>query len=396
MKTLNKLVLLILIISGFSLVSASVQSEFDAKASKKVKDFVLKHNIKLVGFDEVNKAVGKGIRKTAKALILDARPIKKYQINHIPTSLALPDTKFEKMYQDVLKGVAKNKEIITFCGGYKCVKSPKLALYLMEKGYTNVKVYAAGMPDWKSKSYGEMSIEVAKKMFDKGSAIFIDARPNMKFKKATITGSINIPDKKFDQYKDQLPKNMKKPLITFCGGYKCAKSHNVAKKLRKMGYKKVFVYSGGEPEWKKAKYPRAKGGATAVKVTKKSMTTNALKAGADTGSVDGNWFVANYKKLPKSVTIVNVMSKEEFNENSIPGSVNIHAEEMTPQQLLNAIPKKGEVVFYCGTGTRGMEAWGMLAEDLKYKGINRIKYLDANVECVKGECKFEVNEPLGV
>lgn len=396
MKTLKNMVLLILIISVFSLLNASVQSQFDAKASKKVKDFVAKNKIEVVGFDYVNKAVGKGIRKTAKALVLDARPLKKYQISHIPTALALPDTKFEKMYKDVLKGVAKEREIITYCGGFKCVKSPKLAVYLMKKGYTNVKVYAAGMPQWNKKSYGEMSIQVAKKMFDKGSAIFIDARPNMKFRKATIAGSINIPDKKFDKFKNQLPANMKKPLITFCGGYACAKSHKVAKKLKKMGYKKVFVYAGGEPEWKKAKYARAKGGAASKSMAKKAMSKSILKAGEDTGSIDGNWFVANYKKLPKSVTVINVMSKEEFEENAIPGSINIHSEEMTPQQLLNAIPKKGEIVFYCGTGTRGMEAWGMLAEDLKYKGIARIKYLDANVECVKGDCKFEVNEPLGV
>lgn len=396
MKTSQKLLLLILIISSFSFLHADAQATFEAKASAKVKEYVANHKLEIVDFDYVNNAVGKGLRKSATAIILDARPLKKYQISHIPSALALPDTKFQSMYESVMKGIAKDREIIAYCGGFACVKSPKLAVMLQEKGYKNVKVYAAGMPEWAKKRYVEMDMAVAKKMFDKQSAIFIDARPNLKFKKGTITGAISIPDRKFDEYKNQLPSDMKKPLITFCGGYTCHKSHVVAQKLREMGYEKVFVYAGGAPEWKKAQFPMAKGGETATANNTKAKTSGELKAGADTGSVDGKWFVANYKNLPSSVTIVNVMSKEEFASNKIPGSINIHAEEMTPQQLLNALPKEGEVLFYCGTGTRAMEAWGMLAEDLKYKGISRVKYLDANVECKDNQCTFKVNEPLGV
>ena len=396
MRTLQRLLLLILIISGYSFLQADAQTTFEAKASAKVKEFVAKHNLEIVDFDYVNQAVGKGLRKSATAVILDARPMKKYQISHIPSALALPDTKFDAMYASVMKGIAKDKEIIAYCGGFKCVKSPKLAVMLKDKGYKNVKVYAAGMPDWSKKHYVEMDISVAKKMFDKQSALFIDARPNMKFKKGTIKAAISIPDRKFEQYKNQLPTDMKQPLIVFCGGYACHKSHVVAQKLRDLGYQRVFVYAGGAPEWKKAKYPMVKGEATKKATVSKTKSTGILKAGADTGSVDGDWFVANYKKLSNTIAIVNVMSKEEFEANHIPGSINVHAEKLTPQQLLDALPKNKEIIFYCGTGTRAMEAWGMLAEELKYKGISRVKYLDANIECKNNQCQFEVNEPLGI
>ena len=33
------------------------------------------------------------------------------------------------------------------------------SLYLKEKGYTNVKMYLDGMPDWEKKNYGEITIE---------------------------------------------------------------------------------------------------------------------------------------------------------------------------------------------------------------------------------------------
>lgn len=130
-------------------------------------------------------------------------------------------------------------------------------------------------------------------------------------------------------------------------------------------------------------------------VTKEIKTF--LKKGEDTGTVDGEWFVQNYKKFPKKVILVNVMDADEFKVGHIPNSININAETMKPQELLNALPKEKEIIFYCGTGVRALEAWGILAEELKYKDIHRVFYLDANIKCnEKNKCSIEPNEPLGV
>jgi len=399
MKMLQKrlLVACLLVCGLFSFAQAGVQENFNKKASVKVKKVVEKNNLQIVGYNYVLKAIGDGTRKNAKSIILDARPMKKYQMSHIPSSLALPDTKFDNFYP-TLK-LDKSKEVIVYCGGFKCVKSPKLAVMLMKKGFKDVKVYAAGMPNWKSKNYVEISTNIAKALHKKKSALFIDARPWGKFAGSSIVGSLGVPDTKFKKLSKFMPHDKKAMIITFCGGYACHKSHSVANKLVAMGYKNVKVFAAGFPAWKKAKFPITGGMKKAKKVAKKAKSSNKsiIKAGEDTGTVDGEWFVKNYKKFPKSVTIVDVRGADDFASGHIQGAIHVHAEKMTPEQLLAAIPAKGNVIFVCGTGTRAMEARGFLEEDLKYKQINRIWYLDANIDCQKNnQCSIKPNEPLGI
>ena len=399
MKKLQKrlLIVCLAIFGMFSLVQADTVKDFNQKASVKVKKMVKKNNLEIVGYDYVLKVIKDGTRKNASSIILDARPMKKYQMAHIPSALALPDTKFDTLYPSLK--LDKNKEVIVYCGGFKCVKSPKLAVMLMKKGFKNIKVYAAGMPDWKSKNYVELDTNIAKALFDKKSALFIDARPWGKFAGSTIIGSLGVPDTKFDKLSKFMPHDKKAIIVTFCGGYACHKSHAVANKLVAMGYKNVKVLAAGFPVWKKAKYPITGGSKKAKSAAKKisKVQKGYVKPGEDTGTVDGDWFVKNYKSFPKSVTIVDVRGKDDFASGYIPNSINIHAEKMKPAELLKAIPKKGDVIFICGTGTRAMEARGFLEEDLKYKGIGRIWYLDANIECTKNNtCTIKPNEPLGI
>ena len=402
MKNIFKFAVILAVLAGISFAQpVALPSDFLTKASPKVKELVIKNNLEVVEYNHVLKAIGDGTRKNANSIIIDARPMKKYQIAHIPSALALPDTKFEMMYEQTLGKLAKSKEIIIYCGGYKCAKSPKLALMLMKKGHTDVKVYAAGMPEWKSKNYSEIDTNVAKAIFDKRSgALFIDARPYGKFMGSTITGSMGVPDTKFDAYAKFMPADKKAMIVTFCGGYACHKSHAIANKLIKMGYTNVKVYAAGFPEWKKAKYPITGGGAKAVaKTMKKDKMMSAsgiLKKGADTGTVDGEWFKANLPKLPKSVHLVDVRDTKDFKSGTLKGAINILTEKMKPEQIAKAIPQSGDVVFFCGTGTRAMEAREFLA-DMKYSELDRIWYFDAEVECDKNNnCKIKVNEPIGI
>ncbi len=395
------LIILLVVLTSSSVfaVSSVEQKRFDIQAAVSVKKIIKENNLEIVDYDYVLKAVDKGTRKSAKAVIIDARPLKKYQVSHIPSALLLTDTKFDSMYQTVLGKVDKSKEIIVYCGGYKCVKSPIVAVELLKKGHKNVKVYIAGMPQWKTKNYVEIDTNVAKAIFEKRNTLFIDARPWAKFFGSTIIGSLNTPDTKFDKYVGFMPANKKTPIVTFCGGYGCDKSHIVANKLRVLGYKNIKVLAAGFPAWKKAGYPTTGGN---VKATKKQATKKAkmsksgnLMLGADTGTVDGEWFIKNYKKLPKSVTLVDVRSKEDFNAGTLPGAINIYVGDKKAPQFVEALPKKGEVILFCGTGTRAIEGRGYI-EEMK-KDLDRVFYLDANIDCNKNnECKMEANEPIGI
>jgi rhodanese-related sulfurtransferase len=389
--------LMLVSLSGFAF--AGVEDDFAKKASDKVKKLVKKHNLTVVGFETVQQAIGNGTRKHAPSVIIDARPMKKYQMAHIPSALALPDSEIGTLYKEVLGSVDKSRELIVYCGGFKCAKSPKVAGILMKKGHKNVKVYAAGMPEWQSESYVELDTNVAKALFDKQSAaLFIDARPWKKFAGSTIVGSLGVPDPDFDNYAKFMPSEKNAPIITFCGGYACHKSHSVANKLLKLGYTNVKVYAAGFPAWKKAGHPITGSGAKVKTAEKKAAAVQKgfLKPGADKGSVDGEWFVKNYKTFPKSVTIVDTRDAKSYKAGHILGAINIPTDNIKPEALAKAIPQTGEVVFVCNTGTKAMESQDFLAK-IKYDRLDYVMYLDANVECdAKGNCKIEPNEPLGI
>jgi rhodanese-related sulfurtransferase len=303
------------------------------------------------------------------------------------------------MYKTFYGDVDKNKEIIVYCGGIKCTKSPKVAIELIKNGHKNVKVYINGMPEWNKKSYSEVDAKVAKVLFDAQAALFIDARPYGKFAQSTIIGSINVPDTKFEKFAKFMPIDKTAPIITFCGGYDCHKSHAVANKLVALGYTNVKVLASGFPYWQKRKYGVTGGGEVAAKKEMKKLgksKSGNIEQGYDKGTVDGDWFVKNYKNFPKSVTLVDVRAPEDFKKGTIAGAMNIQAEKMKPAEFAKVIPAEGDVVFFCGTGTRAMEAVDFLKE-AKSDRLDNAFYLDANIECDKSNnCNIKPNSPLGM
>lgn len=367
------------------------------KASPKVQKLIQKNKLEVVDFQYAKKAIGKGTKNSATAILVDARPEGKYVKSTIPSSINIPDTKFEQ-FAVQLKDTPKDKEILVFCGGWKCGKSPKVAAMLKKQGFTNVKLYQAGEPEWIKKSYKEVSLPVVKSAQAKNKALIIDARPYKKFLKETIPGSIGIPDTEMDKLVGRFPANKDEKIIAFCGGYKCAKSHKVAKKLVKMGYKNVAVYAGGLPQWKKAGLATTSAGskkaATAPVKEAAKFSKKGILLGSDEGTVDGEWFkkLILTDKVPSNVQIVDVTSAEEFKSGHFKGAINIPAGDISAKDLYAKLPKDKAVVFNCTAGGRSLEAWTLLYE--AKLDVSEIFYFDANIDCKGNDCKIEVNEPL--
>ena len=367
------------------------------KPSAKVQSMIKKFNLEMVDYDYAMKKVAKGTRNGAKALFIDARPAKKYMSGTIPSSLNIPDTEYAK-YVGQLKDVPKDKEILVYCGGWKCGKSPKVANMLNKDGFTNVKLYQAGEPEWKNKNYREVGLSIVKSAQAKNSAVIIDARPYKMFLKETIPGAIAIPDTKIDSLKGKFPVDKMQKVITFCGGYKCGKSHKVAKTLIGLGYKDVSVFAAGLPAWKKAGLATTKSASkVAPKVatpTKITMSKNGAKLGADEGSIDGDWLNAFIQKgnVPSFIQIVDVTDSDEFKTGHIKGAINIPAEKLSAKELLAKLPKGKTIVFNCTAGGRSIEAWSKI-NDAKMD-VSEIFYFDANIDCKGNDCKIEVNESI--
>lgn len=394
------------IVAGLLLSGCTTQPEASATPSAKVlteptahvKGLMEKFKLENVDYAYVKAAIGNGTRDGAKALLIDARPNPKYLASTIPSSLNIPDTQIDK-YIGQLDKVAKDKEIIVFCGGWDCEKSPIVAGHLKSKGFTNVKLYQAGEPEWISKNYPEIGLPVVQSMFKNNSAVLMDARPYAKYMAGTIPGALYMSDEEVEKLKGRLPADKMTPIVAFCEGYSCAKSHNLAKKLQEFGYQKMSVYAGGYPEWKEAGLQTTAGGVKKAEVAsspKKDAFVEGVKLGEDEGSVDGEWYKALIlsDKIPANVAVVDVRTAGEFANGHIKGAINIEAGKLNAKELAAKLPKGKVVVFNCSAGGRSMEAFLKL-KDAKID-VSKILYFDANIKCDKnGKCDIKVNEPLG-
>ena len=204
------------ILSSFAVAALLTMSQSYAQENKvtpEIAELIKKHNLEQVGFDYVQKKVGTGFRGDAQAILIDARPALKYEKGTIPSSLNISDTEFENGYKQIIN-LAKDKELIVFCGGYNCEKSAIVASMLKKNGHKNVKVYSAGEPEWAKKSYLEIGTNVVKAYQDKNSALLVDTRPQIKYFQETIPGSLSIPDTNLDKLMGRLPIDKNEKIVT--------------------------------------------------------------------------------------------------------------------------------------------------------------------------------------
>jgi len=389
-----------LILSAFilaSIQSFSVEVENISAPTEAVLALINKYELEQVDFNYVKKAINQGTRNSVNAILIDARPEIKYQNGTIPSSLNIPDTKFEEYYS-VLKDIPMQKELIVYCGGYNCTKSPIVAQKLKDKGYTNVKIYSGGEPEWRKLSYLEIDTLAIKVYQEKNSAFIVDARPYSKFLQETIPGAISIPDTSLVKLLGRFPINKSEKIVIFCGGYNCEKSHIIANKLISLDYEDVMVFAGGLPSWKErglkttaASYAEKD---DEVAIVKDSFSKNGLKRGSDEGSVDGEWLKKQIleNKVPSYIQIVDVTTPAEFKNGHLQGAINIEASKLTAKELLEKLPKNKTIVFNCTAGGRSIDAWSKLNDEKL--DISEIYYFDANISCKDNNCKIDVNEPL--
>jgi rhodanese-related sulfurtransferase len=291
-------------------------------------------------------------------LLIDSRPAaRQFDPAHIPGAINIPDSQFEKLVDKL--PADKATLLIFYCGGLECMLSHNSAAKAEKLGYTNIKVYAAGLPEWKAKG-GLMSVSAAylKKLIDeKASYLLVDARPRRVADKGMIPTALNISDTEFDKHVGKLPADKATPLIYYCGGLECVLSDKSAEKARKLGYTNVLTYPEGYPEWEKLYGNTVAGGsaATAIAAGTGGKTTAVLEPGKEKGTVTLASLEKVWKDDPASILLVDVRDAREFAACSIKGSVNIPINEI--EKKLATLPADRPVIFICGTGARAGEAY---------------------------------------
>jgi rhodanese-related sulfurtransferase len=98
-------------------------------------------------------------------------------------------------------------------------------------------------------------------------ATLVDTRVAAEFAEATIKGAISVPynpeksakavgfDPKDDKFDLGKLANKDANIVVFCNSGTCWKSYKAAVALAKAGYKHVYWYRNGVPDWKARKLP---------------------------------------------------------------------------------------------------------------------------------------------
>jgi rhodanese-related sulfurtransferase len=89
--------------------------------------------------------------ESGDALFIDARHDEDYAQGHIKGAMSLPLDDLEKN-PALVNNIPKDKLLVAYCGGAECALSTDLAKKLASMGFTNVKVFFGGWPEWQAKN----------------------------------------------------------------------------------------------------------------------------------------------------------------------------------------------------------------------------------------------------
>jgi rhodanese-related sulfurtransferase len=103
-----------------------------------------------------------------------------------------------------------------------------------------------------------VSSDTAKAVFDKDTALFLDARDGKEFSEGHVPNALNLPPKAFRKGRPELldyfPEDQL--YIVYCGSSRqCGSAEIVARQMKIYGYGYVRVFRGGWELWKKAGWP---------------------------------------------------------------------------------------------------------------------------------------------
>lgn len=337
----------------------------------------------LVDFDFVRQWVA--IPPKKGVMLIDARPVgRKFNPGHIPGSISIPDDRFEQMKGQLPQD--KSMLLIYYCEGPDCVLSHNSARKAEALGYTNVKVYTNGYPEWVAKGeFGAVAGAYVKKLIDeKASYLLVDSRPKRTVdKEGMIPTAVHISDSEFDKHIDKLPADKATELVFYCGGLECPLSHKSAEKARKLGYTNVKTYAMGHPDWLKL-YGAPKAAAAPAAAGAAPQAGVNVELGKEKGSVSTAWFERVMKENPGALLVVDIRDPKEYAAGTIKGAMNIPMAELA--QKIGSLPADRAIVFICSTGARSGEAYD--TAKLLRPALN-VYFLDAKVRYV-GDGTFSI------
>ena len=289
--------------------------------------------------------------------IVDSRPAaRKYDIGHIPTAVNIPDLQFDKLAPALLPQ-DKSQLVIFYCDGPECMLSHNSAFKAEKLGYTNVRVYAEGFPDWIAQwqpACGEHRAGQEAAGREGAADAGRCAAQGAQVRQGPHSRRDQPPDSQFDKLAaERLPADKAAALYFYCDGLACKLSNDSAEKAIKLGYTNVKVVPEGYPGWEKAYGPYPGAAAAAA-----PPAAPAIVAGKESGSIAIASFERIYREAPGSVHLIDVREPREFAAGTFKGAINMPVN--TLEKNLDKLPTGKPIVFFCGAGGRSGEAHDMV------------------------------------
>jgi len=256
--------------------------------------------------------------------------------------------------------------------------SPNSAGRAEKLGYTNVKVYHEGLPEWTKRNCTVLSSQFLKDAYiDKDIPhVLLDVRDAASARKGFIKGAVTMPAASIAANIAAFPPKDKKPPIIVYDQNGGDNAKNAAKTLVASGYTSVTVVTGGMDAWQAAKFPVETGNlATAIVYVPKPRP--------------GEIAIEDFRKIalvtPADTLILDVRNRDEANAGMIKGATLVPDEEILDR--LADVPKNRRIITHCSTGVRAEMAY----HKLKEKGYN-VAFLNAKVDIDK-DGNFKLEKP---
>jgi len=322
---------------------------------------------KLIDYAGVAKLVAQGPAKSTYTLI-DSRPLPRFQEGAIPTAIHLPFIGFDKFADRLPKD--KSQLVVFYCGGINCTLSPNSLRKAETMGYTNLRVYREGMPEWQTRNFAVLTPQFLKSAYiEQGIPhVLIDARSADDAKAGHIKGAVSVPETQVKAMLQSLPDSkLKAPIIVYDGrgGDQAA---GVARAVVAAGQQNVLVVEGGLIGWQSAGF--------AIDSGVPATSTIAYAPKPRAGSIAADEFTKLANSTPADVLILDVRNPDEANAGMIKGAMLIPDEDLVSRMA--EVPKGKRIVTHCLTGIRAEMAY----HKLKDAGYN-VSFLNADIEVAK-------------
>jgi rhodanese-related sulfurtransferase len=91
--------------------------------------------------------------QSGQSIFIDARPPDEYAELHVPGAINFPPDRLESAGEAAVAGIAKERQIVVYCGQASCDAALKVAEKLQSLGYTRVSAFMGGFRAWDEAGY---------------------------------------------------------------------------------------------------------------------------------------------------------------------------------------------------------------------------------------------------